>query len=156
MNIHKAEMLRFATINLQLSYRKGKRSSSLRKRTNKDNCRCLITPWSIGITGKVLNELIFEETSNSIYLFFACSSKCWFCQPGSHIACLIRDVWSYRTVQVSLRSCVSPSGLISEPPVSRSSSSPLRRSTSTWSRPATWKHTKPTAVSQWLVLFLTV
>ncbi len=36
-----------------------------RKRTNKDNFRCLITIWNIGVASRGLNELIFVKTSNS-------------------------------------------------------------------------------------------
>ncbi len=54
MNIHKAGMLRFATIDLQLEKQQSSRSEQrngtpLRKRTNKDDFRCLITIWCIGI-----------------------------------------------------------------------------------------------------------
>ncbi len=47
------------------------KGTPLRKRTNKDAFRCLITIWSIGIARRGLNELIFVETWNStkIYIF---------------------------------------------------------------------------------------
>ncbi len=62
--------LRFATIDLSYNLwweaaavvQKG---TPLRKRTNKDHCRCFITIWSIGIARRRLNELIFVKTSNS-------------------------------------------------------------------------------------------
>ncbi len=77
MNIHKAGMLRFATIDLQLVVRSSsekRKGTPLRKRTNKDLFRCLITIWNIGIVRRWLNELNFEKTSNStktdIFHFF--------------------------------------------------------------------------------------
>ncbi len=81
MNIHKAGMLRFATID-QLVVRssssrpEGSREklTPLRKRTNKDHFRCLIAIWNIGIARRGLNELNFVKTSNStktdIFHFF--------------------------------------------------------------------------------------
>ncbi len=80
------------TVSMRRERRKG---TPLGKRTNKDNFRCLITIWSIGITRRGLNQLIFVKTSNSnkidIFHFFAFSSKLApvrsnsFCQHGSHI-----------------------------------------------------------------------
>ncbi len=77
MNIYKAGMLRFATIDLQLVVRsrsEQRKGTPLRKSTNKDHFRCLITIWSIGIARRGLNELIFVKTSNStktdIFHFF--------------------------------------------------------------------------------------
>ncbi len=61
MNIHKAGMLHFATIDLQLVVRSSRPEASrekgtpLRKCTNKDNFRCLLTIWSIGIARRGLN-----------------------------------------------------------------------------------------------------
>uniref|UniRef100_A0A671QDI0 tRNA (uracil-O(2)-)-methyltransferase n=1 Tax=Sinocyclocheilus anshuiensis TaxID=1608454 RepID=A0A671QDI0_9TELE len=46
----------------EVSREKG---TTLRKRTNKDNFRCLISIWSIGNARRGLNELIFVKTSNS-------------------------------------------------------------------------------------------
>ncbi len=72
MNIHKAGMLRLATIDLQLVVRSSshpevsrEKGTPLRNRTNKDHVRCLITIWSIGIARRGLNEQIFVKTSNS-------------------------------------------------------------------------------------------
>ncbi len=51
-----------------------KKNRTLRKHTNKDHFRCLITIWSIGIARRELNELICVKTSNStkidIFQFF--------------------------------------------------------------------------------------
>ncbi len=59
------------TVSTRSEQRKG---TPLRKRTNKDNFRCLITIWSIGIARRGLNELIFVKTSNltkiNIFHFF--------------------------------------------------------------------------------------
>ncbi len=44
---------------LQQSRKKG---APLRKHTNKDHFRCLITIWRIGIARRGLNELVFVET----------------------------------------------------------------------------------------------
>ncbi len=63
MNIHKAGMLRFATIDLQLVVRSSssrpevsrEKGTPLRKRTNKDHFRYLITIWSIGVARRGLN-----------------------------------------------------------------------------------------------------
>ncbi len=73
MNIHKAGMLRFTTIDLQIVVRNSssrpvvsrEKGGTLRKCTNKDHFRCLIIIWSIGIARKGLNGLIFVKTSNS-------------------------------------------------------------------------------------------
>ncbi len=72
MNIHKAGMLRFATIDLQLVVRSSssrpevsREGTPLRKRTNKDHFRYLITIWSTEIARRGLNEIIFVKTSNS-------------------------------------------------------------------------------------------
>ncbi len=48
----------------QQSSRSGQKGTPLRKHTNKDNFRCFITIWSIGIARRRLNELIFVITSN--------------------------------------------------------------------------------------------
>ncbi len=78
MNIHKAGLLRFATIYLVLVVRSNSRpevsiekGTPLRKCTNKDTFRHLITIWGIWITRRGLNELIFVKTSNStkMYIF---------------------------------------------------------------------------------------
>ncbi len=42
-----------------------RKGTPLRKRTNKDDFRCFVTIWSIGITRRGLNELIFVKISNS-------------------------------------------------------------------------------------------
>ncbi len=78
----------------QLSRSEQRKGTPLRKHTNKDHFRCLITIWSIARRG--LNELIFVKTSNStktdiFLIYFACSSKLvratsdTFSQHGSHI-----------------------------------------------------------------------
>ncbi len=58
MNIHKAGMLHFATLDLQRVVRSSSRpevsrekGTPLRKRKNKDNFRCLIIIWSINYKG---------------------------------------------------------------------------------------------------------
>ncbi len=70
MNIQKAGMLLLATIELQHVVRSSSRpevsrEKVLRKHTNKDHFRCLITIWSIGMARRGLNELIFVKTSKS-------------------------------------------------------------------------------------------
>ncbi len=82
MNIHKAGMLRFATIDLQLVVRSSNScpEASSEKVLLSENIqikiifRCLITIWSIGIPRRGLNELIFVKTSNltrtDIFHFF--------------------------------------------------------------------------------------
>ncbi len=42
-----------------------KKGTPLRKPTNKDTYRCLMTIWSIEVARRVLNEPIFAKTSNS-------------------------------------------------------------------------------------------
>ncbi len=66
MNIHKAGMLRFVTINLQLVVRStsSRPEASREKVLLSENVQikiilCLITIWSIGIDRRGLNELIF-------------------------------------------------------------------------------------------------
>ncbi len=53
----------------------SRKCTPLRKRTNKDNCRCLVTILSSGVARRRLNELIFVKTSNSsktdIFHFFS-------------------------------------------------------------------------------------
>ncbi len=85
---------------------KRRKGTPLRKRTNKDHFRCLISICSTGITRRGLNELIFVKTSNStknqhFSLFFACSSKLvWItCMIlfFSHV-CLFFVAWQLRSL----------------------------------------------------------
>ncbi len=80
--IYKAGMLRVAMIDLQLVVRSSssrpefsRKCTPLRKRTNKDNFRCLVTILSSGVARRRLNEHIFVKTSNSsktdIFHFFS-------------------------------------------------------------------------------------
>ncbi len=58
-------------LRITVSARSERRKDTLlRKCTNNDNFRCLITIWSIGITRRGLNELIFVKTSDSTFFTF--------------------------------------------------------------------------------------
>ncbi len=102
MNIHKAGMLRFVTINLQLVVRStsSRPEASREKVLLSENVQikiilCLITIWSIGIDRRGLNELIFWKPQIrpklTFFISFACSSKLVratsdsFCQHGSQM-----------------------------------------------------------------------
>ncbi len=69
-------------------WRKG---TPLRKRTNKDHFRCLITIWSIVIARRGLNELIYSTHLKNIFHFFVCILKLAcvhsdsFCQLRSYL-----------------------------------------------------------------------
>ncbi len=85
-------VLRGSTSRQEASREKGR---PLRKHTNKDYFRCLITIWIIGIARRGLNELIFVKTSDwkkltlLLLFFFACSlfhaQSDSFCQHGAYI-----------------------------------------------------------------------
>ncbi len=58
-------------LQMRVSVRSERRKGTpLRKHTNKDTFRCLITVWSIEIARQGLNELIFVKTSNSTFFTF--------------------------------------------------------------------------------------
>ncbi len=64
INIHKSGMLQYRHATCGEKQRAGKKLF-LRKCTDKDNFKCLITIWSFGIARRGLKELSFVKTSNS-------------------------------------------------------------------------------------------